>query len=474
MTQQLTWLVKVSEGESFNQFLTLACRGNDKVATLLNVLLFEGAIVANRQSLVLDQIEYVRLHLENRDIVKGLDRLHRHASVPTIINWMKKLAEWGYIKADGYRHQYDLYFHKIAQAFQTPPPKEVHPPRGRHAHKRRIEDLTFENGETSEDLNFDRKDLTFDYMNRTKNGQVETLILCEEMLKLQSTMKEFKSEIKKLKSDLSHERACRQALEAKVEALYNLLDINTDINLNERNEDSTPSPPNSFDSSRNLNPVATQGDTVIQSPSVEVPDAVELGITEGHNPSKPKLEQPCVITQEAQIIAWAEKHKVYVSNDAERVEKAMKVLLPLVRSEQDIIDLKTICMRRWTGTISLGNLAHPLVIDEWQRSQAGCVDVHPNEADLTEETRNALEDEIWQEFPMLLLQHWEVDDRPFLVMWYGAGEEDYILLGCRARWIFLQGQHGRKQLEQAIAYGLWLWEQQGQQEAVPQMAEVAA
>jgi hypothetical protein len=89
---------------------------------------------------------------------------------------------------------------------------------------------------------------------------------------------------------------------------------------------------------------------------------------EGHDPPKPFLEQPCVITQEM-LLEWAKRAGVELGQP-ESCDKALKVLLPLVQNAQHVIELRDIVRARYpTGVIYVANLAKAWVIAKWQELQ---------------------------------------------------------------------------------------------------------
>jgi hypothetical protein len=237
MTQtSLAWLITAPEGESFSQNLTVACRGNDRISGLLNALLYEAAIVVKNLKLNPKELEFVRMNLNLDKLIGGLKRLNRSASKQTIIEWRKKFEEWGFLQFDGHRQQYDLYFHKIEDAIKQRPPKEA-TPRGRHAPKKKRDssvestDSTLDNGEiqasTIRDSSVEGRDSSFDF-------ETEIQAWRDKTLKLESHISKVESEMSKLESLYSHEVACREALEGKVEALYNLVNNLNNIILNEK------------------------------------------------------------------------------------------------------------------------------------------------------------------------------------------------------------------------------------------------
>lgn len=250
MTQQsVKWLITVPEGgPSFNERLTIACGGNERMGSLLYFFLGRGAYVVGQKGLKPDEIEYVRLSLSHDQIMEGLKSLQRSASKPSIVTWMRKLNQLGYVISDGYHQQYDIYFHKIAKGITNPPPREV-ALRGRHATKKKIQDLTLDSETScSPDLNLsvDSKDLTLDYTNKIQDLtleiqdlslKVEDLTLENkdlrgEILNLKSQMLDFKSEILKVKSLISQESASDVPSEVESDAINNISINNGNLKSN--------------------------------------------------------------------------------------------------------------------------------------------------------------------------------------------------------------------------------------------------
>lgn len=261
MTQQQPpqkkYLVTRPEGAPpLKECLTAACEGNRKHGDLLYFFLDYGAFIAEHTGQNPDEVDFIRLTSLSLDkIAKGAG-----ASKVSLSKWIPELKKLGYIIPDGYHQQYDVYFRKIQKALVNPPEKVTHPPRGVHAKNK---ELTFEQAPSSEEL-------TLGYKN--KLSEIKELTL--GMVKVNSLISDLHSEILYLNSLLSHERACREALEAKVEALYTNRD--TFINTNEEREEgnihesSPATDPPPLSSSFDISQFETQGGVTLPPSNVGV------------------------------------------------------------------------------------------------------------------------------------------------------------------------------------------------------------
>jgi hypothetical protein len=133
---------------------------------------------------------------------------------------MVKLQSWQFLQCDAHRQTYKVYFRNIQNAMDNPPPSEKAKPRGIHARK-----LTQQSEEQSED---GKSTISSKSTVSTQKDKKRIVLLEQEVVNLQSQLVNLQSEMVKiqdqmvnLQSSESHERACRAALEAKIEALYN-------------------------------------------------------------------------------------------------------------------------------------------------------------------------------------------------------------------------------------------------------------
>lgn len=295
-----SWLITAPEGgPSFNDLLVTACRGNNPIAALLNVFLFEAAKEVRRRHIKKEEVEFIRVTITLDGIIKDIHALHQSVCKKTLIARIKKLQFWEFIQADGYRHRYDIYFRKIADAFINPPPKEQPKPRGRHAHR-------LQNSTSSPE-----QDCTFEHSHETticaEVPDGETTILLEkalseiEMLRgeivvLQQQLVKLQQEMVNLQSVQSSERASLEAMEAKYRDLYNMSTINSDK--------SNPS-----DSSSAISPDTKQnhkGKTPGQKPK---PSSVQQALPE----LPPDLRGLSQIEQEIYYRLSAPEQKIYLA-----------------------------------------------------------------------------------------------------------------------------------------------------------------
>src|SRR5579875_1004149 len=115
------------------QELKAACRGREAIGVLLNYFIYEASFECTyKQQVDLSKVEFVRLNRTEKEILAGIND---GISVKTLISYIRKLSEWGFIQADGYRHRYDVYFKEITAAMSEPPAPEKRKPRGRHVKK---------------------------------------------------------------------------------------------------------------------------------------------------------------------------------------------------------------------------------------------------------------------------------------------------------------------------------------------------
>jgi hypothetical protein len=201
-------------------------------------------------------------------------------------------------------------------------------------------------------------------------------------------------------------------------------------------------------------------DIITDTAALEVQNSTTMPM-DGYTQTGQCINSEDGITQEV-IIGWARKYKVYVpegkADSEERIANAMKILLPLVKCEQHIIDLKAICKRHWTkGVISLGNLANVAVTMEFEESQnvpPPVVTIEP----LTEATRDALGREIRAEYPMLYMMPYEQDNRLYLIIWHGPSNSEFQYIRDRIDWDITRSDSWI--MQRAIAYGKLALEQE--------------
>ena len=225
------WLVETPKVKNFTSALIDACRGNEKLANLLNYFLYHGAREARIKKIDPTTVEYIEISRTLDAIIKGLSTHSKAASKKTVHDRIVDLTFDGLIYADGYKKTYRIYHKKIQEAINKPPQPDKPKLRGRHVAR-------LASGASSphnEDGSFESKVKSTIH---TDKLQKEIVILREQMLDLTSRMLDLTSEksnltsrMLDLTSSLSREVACREALEAKFESLYitNTL-LNTDIN----------------------------------------------------------------------------------------------------------------------------------------------------------------------------------------------------------------------------------------------------
>jgi hypothetical protein len=246
------WLVSVPDGKTFTAVLTAACKGNVNLANLLNYLLFEAAREAKKQGIKKNDAEYIEIKRKQDTIIQGLSKHNKTLSKRTLHMRMLNLTSLTYISADTYHHTYRVYHHIIEKAFQSPPEVEKAKPRGRHAASKassdEMEDVTFNSKFTSSSKDEIIKAL-LDEVNALKekvntleaasqaNASDEQNVKFNISLKndiLEQKLEDMEAKMLNLTFQLSSERACREALEAKIVSLYSIRYSNdTDNSSNE-------------------------------------------------------------------------------------------------------------------------------------------------------------------------------------------------------------------------------------------------
>lgn len=227
MTQQQPqkkYLVTRPEGAPpLKECLVSACEGNRKIGDLLYFFLDHGAFVAEHTGQNPDELDFIRLtSLPLDKIAKSVG-----TSKMSLSKWIPKLKELGYIIPDGYHQQYDIYFRNVQKALSNPPAKVSRPARGVHAKNKESEESTLGYKNKASEI-------------KNKASEIEESTL--EMLKVESLILNLNSKILYLESLLSRERACREALEAKVEALYTIIDTFTDTDKESMHTDESSAP----------------------------------------------------------------------------------------------------------------------------------------------------------------------------------------------------------------------------------------
>lgn len=283
------WLVTPPNGVKFTTALTAACKGNEKLANVLNYFLYEACQDAKRQNINIEQVDYIEIKRLQDSIVAGLERHNKGASKKTIRDKMVILTSLSYLSMDGYHNTYRIYFRNIQAGMHTPPEAEKPKLRGRHV--KRLQD-------GCQDGNFNLKvKSTISAQDGNFNFQEEMVILRQQMLDLTFQMSNLTFEKSNLTSQMSNltfvvsQQAARIAeLEAQLASLYitNTLD-NTDSNTVCMGEQSD-------NSEKGANaPVVTDQHTSSLFPENELPPLettepekpVSPNGSNGKNPDKP-------------------------------------------------------------------------------------------------------------------------------------------------------------------------------------------
>ena len=216
----ICWLVTPPEGVTFTAALTAACRGNEKLANILNYFLDVAAREAKRQNIDIEKVDYIEIKRLQDNIVAGLERHNKGASKKTIRDRMVILTSLSYLDMDAYHNTYRIYFRNIQSGMHNPPESEKPKLRGRHV--KRLQNAC-------QDGNFNLKvKSTISAQDGNFNFQEEMVILRRQMLDLTSQMSNLTFEKSNLTSQMSNltfvvsQQAARIAeLEAQLASLYN-------------------------------------------------------------------------------------------------------------------------------------------------------------------------------------------------------------------------------------------------------------
>jgi hypothetical protein len=240
MTQQaeqkkheIDWLVSAPEGTNAPSFMSLlasACRGNTDIASVLNYFLYAAALQAKKDSIDKTTIQSIVVRCSLDDITTGILRVNRGTRKPfckkTLIKYIAKLQSWEIIQSNGYKRLYEVNITKVNDLIKNPPEAEKPKPRGKAAH-------------TSTDC---KNTISHKNIIPTERGGEELDSLREKVVSLQSEIVSLQSQIVSLQSIVvslqsvqSSEAASREALEAKVDALYKVI-YNNSNNSNIKTE----------------------------------------------------------------------------------------------------------------------------------------------------------------------------------------------------------------------------------------------
>lgn len=221
------WLVSIPEGKTFTAALTSACKGNDRLANLLNYFLFEASREAKRLGIDRSQVEYIEIKRTLDQIVTGLAKYNKPASKKTVHDRIVNLTSLLYLQSDGYHSTYRVMFKIVEKAFINPPEQEKPKLRGRHVHKLASNEQLEETEESKLELK----------VKSTILAQ-KVAILEEQKSNLTSQMSNLTSQMLDLTSLISQQEARIAELEAKISPRYSIdtvIDTNIDTNVSRQN-----------------------------------------------------------------------------------------------------------------------------------------------------------------------------------------------------------------------------------------------
>src|SRR5450755_932668 len=185
----IKWIVPIpaNEGGSFGRpSLCAACRGNDVMAVILNYFVYEASTEAEQKKIDTLKVQSIQLERTHDEIIKGLQP--SRISKKTLIDYMRKLETWGFLKVDGYHHVYEVFFPAITEAMKTPPPTEKRKPRGRHV-SQKVKSTNLQSTEVKGTIS------------QVKSTNLDDCTL-EQMSKLQFEMLNLKSQMSKLQFEM--------------------------------------------------------------------------------------------------------------------------------------------------------------------------------------------------------------------------------------------------------------------------------
>jgi len=226
--KSVKWIVPLpeKEGGTFGRpSLCAACRGNEDIGVVLNYFTFEASVEVKNRKIDISTVEYIILKRMLDDILDGVKP--SRISKKTLIDYIRKLQEWGFIRANGYHHTYEVYFHKITEAIQNPPPPEKRKPRGRHVSKLQSQKLNLQSDTVKTTISTElevKSTIQGDEVVLKLQSQIVTLQ--SQIVNLQSEMFTLQSQIVTLQSVQSSEVAPQGDLDGKNDALRLIRDCN--------------------------------------------------------------------------------------------------------------------------------------------------------------------------------------------------------------------------------------------------------
>jgi hypothetical protein len=192
----LDWLVDLPENDitGFQRTsMTLACYGHEKIGQVLGFFFYEASRQAKLQHLDTKSLDCLAVTFTCEQ-----DTILRRAKVSkkSLNTYIKQLTAWGYLKVDGYRHIYTVYFRAIARAIDQPPKAIPPKPRGKYAPKKEP-DLTEQQQKKQQTLS---------------KLQSQFVKLQSQMVNLQTRMVNLQIQMSNLQTSETAESASEQGL----------------------------------------------------------------------------------------------------------------------------------------------------------------------------------------------------------------------------------------------------------------------
>ncbi len=102
--------------------LEAACYGNPRIANILNYFVYEAGREISRLKMDRGKTNVVPLQRTHKEILHSVSKVSRK----TLIGYLDKLNEWGYVASQPYHKDYTVNIKAIEAAFATPPVVEPH------------------------------------------------------------------------------------------------------------------------------------------------------------------------------------------------------------------------------------------------------------------------------------------------------------------------------------------------------------
>jgi len=178
------WLVPPGDiGDIEHKSFTLVCRGHVEIGKVLGFLVYRASWVAKNEGIDWTEVPAITVECEHKDILAKVT-----ISQNSLITYIKQLAAWGYIKADGYRHRYAVSIQIINETIANPPVAFPKKPRGKAAPKK----------EPSAEA-------------QAQERQEKATKLKSQLSNLETTLSNLETRITKLKSQLSNLETTKEA-----------------------------------------------------------------------------------------------------------------------------------------------------------------------------------------------------------------------------------------------------------------------